>query len=291
MTPSARRLVAVSEATDRGHLDDWMLWMRSEGLSERTCRERIQQITRVADYAGANPDELTDRQVVTYLARAKISQSTRAHYDVDLRAWFKWLIQRDLRTDDPMAKLKRPRVPRRRARPIETEHLTKLLASRMHARTKTMMLLCAYQGLRVHEVAKIRGEDVDLLGKRLYVVGKGGVDEWLPLHPKIAWEARLYFRRGWWFPTHIGNRASDTGPILARSVSDIISLAMARAGVPGTAHSLRHWYGTELVRSGADLRVTQDLMRHASLQTTQIYVATSDDRRAEAIARLPEVDG
>jgi integrase/recombinase XerD len=274
---------------DRGHVDDWLLWMRSEGLSERTAVERVQQVLRVAAHADASPDELTDRQVVTYLARAKIGQSTRAHYDSDLRAWFRWLIDRGIRDDDPMIRLKRPHVPRRRPRPVETAHLEQLLASRMHARTRTMILLAAYQGFRVHEIAKLRGEDVDLVGHRLYVVGKGGVDEWLPLNEAIAWESRLYPRRGWWFPTYVGNRDCDVGPVLARSVSHCISLAMARAGVPGTAHNIRHWYGTELVRTGTDLRTTQTLLRHASLQTTQIYVGVGEDRRTEAIGRLPRL--
>lgn len=283
--------VAAIPQASRGHLDDWLLWMRSEGLSERTSVERIQQVLRVASYDQVDPDTLTDRQIVTYLARAHISQSTRAHYDSDLRAWFRWLIDRGIRDDDPMVKLKRPHVPRRRPRPSETAHLQQLLASRMHARTRTMILLAAYQGLRVHEIAKLRGEDVDLVGRRLYVVGKGGVDEWLPLNGRIAWEARLYPQRGWWFPTYVGNRESDTGPVLARSVSHIISLAMARAGVPGTAHNIRHWYGTELVRTGTDLATTRTLMRHASLATTQIYVGVGEDRRVDAVSRLPNLEG
>ena len=60
-----------------------------------------------------------------------------------------------------------------------------------------------------------------------------------------------------------------------------------RAGVDGTAHQLRHWYGTSLVRSGTDIRVAQTLMRHASLATTALYVAIDDGQQRDAIARLP----
>ncbi|WP_062887356.1 tyrosine-type recombinase/integrase [Mycobacterium avium] len=49
---------------------------------------------------------------------------------------------------------------------------------------------------------------------------------------------------------------------------------------------MRHWYGTNLVASGADLRTAQTLLRHANLQTTAIYVQTADNQRAEAINRL-----
>jgi site-specific recombinase XerD len=54
----------------------------------------------------------------------------------------------------------------------------------------------------------------------------------------------------------------------------------------GTPHSLRHWYGTNLVATGADLRTAQTLLRHANLQTTAIYVQVADEKRVEAIDRL-----
>jgi site-specific recombinase XerD len=72
----------------------------------------------------------------------------------------------------------------------------------------------------------------------------------------------------------------------SKSVSDIIGQAMRRAEVPGTPHALRHWYGTILVASGADLRTVQTLLRHANLQTTAIYVQVADEKRAEAIDKL-----
>lgn len=278
-------------------VEDWVLWMQARGMAKRTVHERPQMVGRVAEASDVSPHDLTSRQILTYLARSGASQATRANYHVALTAWCKWLVEHGHREDDPMAQVPRPKIPRRRPRPVETAHLEQLLASRMHRRTRTMILLAAFQGLRVHEIAKIRGEDVDLVGKRLYVVGKGGVDEWLPLHPRIAAEAVGYPRRGYWFTTYVGNlergddRRRTVGPILPASVSSIMSIAMARAGVPGSAHALRHWYGTQLVRAGADLRTAQTLLRHASLATTAIYVGVGEDRRVEAIGRLPDIDG
>lgn len=287
----ADRLRAV-HSDERGNelLEDWVLWMQAQGMAERTYAERPQMVTRAARHATVEAHGLTSRQIMTYLSRAKIGQSTRANYHVALTAWFAWLIDNGHRDDNPMDGIPKPKVPRRRPRPMETAHLKKVLSSRMHRRTRTMILLAAYQGLRVSEIAKVRGEDVDLVGGRIYVVGKGGVDEWLPLHPLIAEEATGYPRRGWWFPTHVGNR-SGSGHILGRSVSTIISNAVHRAGVIGSAHPARHWYGTTLANKGANLRTVQELLRHKNLATTAIYVAVGEDQRAEAIGRLPDVDG
>jgi len=149
-----------------------------------------------------------------------------------------------------------------------------------------MILLAAYQGLRVFEIAKFRGSDIDLVSREMVVEGKGGVHAVLPLHPIIEAEA-AHYGPGLWFPQHVAN-VQNTGHILGASVSSILSTAMKRAGVPGSAHSLRHWHATELLRSGVDSRVTQQLMRHASLATTQRYMHVDDTQRRAGLLLLPD---
>ncbi|MCV7199972.1 tyrosine-type recombinase/integrase [Mycobacterium angelicum] len=130
----------------------------------------------------------------------------------------------------------------------------------------------------------VAGFSDDPSARTLRVTGKGNVTAVLPLHPLLVEAAKRMPQRGWWFP---GNARRRAQPILPRGVSDIIRDAMERAGIPGgTAHRLRHWYGTTLVSSGADLRTTQTLMRHAQLNTTAIYVQASNPKHAEAIDRL-----
>lgn len=273
--------------TDRNHahaLPVWAQQMRAEGLAARTVTEWPRIVLRAARWTEAHPERLTTAHLIDYLA-ALPSASTRQTYFTALQAWHRWLLATGRRTDNPLDGLRRPRAPRRVPHPVATGHLEKLLTSGIRRRTRTAILLCAYEGLRVHEAAKVRGEDIDFVGQRFRVVGKGGVEKWLPLHPVIAVEARRYPRRGYWFPSRI----HPGRPIRRDSLSGVISLAMRRCGIPGTAHSLRHWFGTELLRARANAREAQELLRHASLATIQIYTLVADDALHAAINRLPLV--
>jgi integrase/recombinase XerD len=90
----------------------------------------------------------------------------------------------------------------------------------------------------------------------------------------------------WWFPARHGR----PGHIKGQSVSDLLHDARERAGIVDkqlTGHSLRHSFGTELVRRGANIRAVQELMRHASLATTQGYTQVLDEDRREAQSVLP----
>lgn len=256
--------------------------MQAEGLATRTITEWPRVVLRAARHADADPVTLTTDNLIDYLAGLS-SASTRQTYFTALHAWHRWLVATGRRLDDPLENLHRPRAPRREANLVVTEHIDAVLGSGIRRRTRTAILLGAFQGLRVHEIAKVRGEDVDLIGHRFRVCGKGGVEVWLPLHPIIAEEALHYPRRGYWFPSHVrpGN------PIRRDSLSAAISKAMKRSDVPGTAHSLRHWLANELLNSGADARTVQSLMRHASLATVQIYTRVDAGRQRAALDRLP----
>lgn len=285
-TPWSRTQSAMATDADETLLSSWARRMRAEGLAERTITEWPRVVQRAARHADAGPATMTADQIIDYLAGLPTA-GTRQTYFSALRAWHRWLVTRHVRADNPMDELSRPRAPRGEPHPVATSHIDALLVSGIRRRTRTAILLGAYQGLRVHEIVKVRGEDIDLIGQRFRVVGKGGVDKWMPLHPIIAAEARTYPRRGYWFPSP----TRPGRPIRRDSLSAVISRAMDRAEVPGTAHSLRHWLGTELVRSGVNARIVQTLMRHASLATTAIYTLVDSDQQRAGLLALPEMSG
>lgn len=244
-------------------------------------------VQRVARLVERPAEELDVEDVLGFLS-GTFQASTRQTYHVNLDSWFRWMELMGVRDDNPMRRLSIPKAKRRAPRTVATAHVVRLLETRMHARTRSMCLLAAYQGLRVSEIAKFRGSDIDPVARELRVIGKGGVDAVLPLHPIIEAEAEKY-GPGWWFPQWKPNALGETGGhVLGRSVSTIIANAMRRAKIPGSAHSLRHWYATELLRAGVDCRIVMELMRHASLATTQRYLHVDDSQRRAGLLLLPD---
>lgn len=263
-------------------VDEWELWQQASRRSARTISERVGLIHRLLTETGTTPMTTSAMDVARWLsAHGDWGPSTAATYFSYLQSWFKWLVLLEHRQDNPMVKLAAPRRPERSPRPVSNPGLIRLLSLRMHRRTHVMILLGALAGLRVSEIAKVKGEDID--GDRIYVDGKGGKKAWVPLHPILIEVAATMPKRGWWFP---GNSRRPGQHILSKGVSDIIGNAMRRGGIPGTPHALRHWYATTLLTEGADLRTVQELMRHSSVQTTQVYTQVPDERRISAIGRL-----
>lgn len=264
-------------------LQRYEIWMQGRGLSVRTITESMGTLRRLERITGRPAHTVAALAISRFLGSEALGPRSRYTYYVQLAGFYRWLANEDGGANT-MAHIPRPRLPRSVPRPITTGQLQTLLAIRMHRRTRVMILLAAFAGLRAHEIAKIRGQDVDPDARTLHIIGKGGHAATIPLHPLLVEAAETMPRHGWWFPA---NSRRPGQHVLARTVIDVIGEAMRRAGIPGgTAHRLRHWYGTTLVASGTDLRTAQTLLRHSNLASTAIYTQVFDDRRVEAIDRL-----
>lgn len=267
-------------------LDAWDTWMLAAGLADRTRTERRRIVEQVTTANGQHPADFTSPALLAWLASIPGASSRLTYYRA-LQAWHRYLTECGLRSGDPMAGLPKPREPKRVARPLPTAALDRLLASGIRRKTRAMVLLASYGGLRVHEIAKVRGEDVDWDGATLRVQGKGAKVRWQPLPPALLAVAASFPAEGWWFPSarHPGR------PIRRDTVSTTISRAMGRAGIMGTAHQARHWLGTESLAAGTDLRVVQELLGHERIATTQLYTLVSAEQKRAAVLKLPTLGG
>lgn len=266
-------------------LDMFRDYQLAQGLAATTIRNRDSIVRGMETYTGvtaAAADVFTLRR---YVGRPGIAAGSRRTVRGALAAFYGFLKDEGLRTDDPTNRLPKVIAPKGEPRPFTQTQVDAMLNGGAYRHTRAMILLGYYQGFRVSQIARVRGEDIDLLGMTIITVGKGTKERRLPLHETVAELAATMPCVGYWFPS----RKTPGEPVHAASVTDLITKAKKRAGITDprlTPHSLRHGFGTDLVEEGVDVRVVQELMMHESLATTQIYTGVSERRKREALTVL-----
>lgn len=281
-------------------LSEFALNQRAAGLSERTIQNRHELLSLLAKSSEKGPLEIEKRDLLLTLSRnnprtgTPISSGTKQSNRSYFQTFFRWLKKEGYRDDDPAADLPKVKMPRRKPRPFRIEQVERMLDCGVYKRTRDMIIIGALSGLRLGEIVKIRGEDLDLESGILYAVRKGGIECSVALHPTLLDLAEEYPRNGWWFPSPTKNKLfpKGDGHILMKSASDRIGKAIRRSGIHDvrlTGHSLRHYYATTLLREGVDIRCVQEMMAHSSLSTTQMYLEVTDSQMVAAVEKIPSI--
>lgn len=274
------------------YLDRYERWMRSAHRSARSRSQRLRMAAKVLrrwpDPASATPEQVTDwlSSLVKHPRDGKDEPATAtlATYHSDAHAFFKWLSNPDigLIPVDPMASslVERPHPRRGVPKPLSVAERERALDA-AHGNMRAWLLLALYAGLRASEIGAFRGEQID----ERYIVfhGKGDKESAIPTHERIWRLAERYPRAGWWFPS-----PAHDGHVSGNSVSILVGRHFRSVGImSGSIHRARHSFGTTLLQRGANMRKVQEMMRHESLATTQIYTAITDDELRAAINLLP----
>lgn len=280
-----RRLASSRVLSD--HLD----YMRWCNLRPSTISQRIYALARFAafihhDVLDATAEEVgAFRDRLTRAGQPLAARSQRAEL-AHLRGFFTWAcVVAEIRDDDPMLRVPKPKTPRNLPHPIpESELATAIQTAR--DRIRPFFLLAAFEGLRACEISPLRGEDIWWHASPPLIIireSKGGDEQAVPLHPVVAAELERLPRRGWLFP-----KLDGSGPLKPHSISHLANEHLHRIGSSYTLHSCRHRFGTLCLRlSGGDLRTTQELMRHASPASTAMYTLVDMGAAAGVVNGLP----
>ncbi|WP_022886340.1 tyrosine-type recombinase/integrase [Glaciibacter superstes] len=270
----------------------WARFMQAEDLTDATITERLRFIRHV-ERATGDLLTLTRHDLISFMGSNETwTNSTKQHYRSALHTFFTWLQDEGVRLDNPAARLPKVKARKRTPNPATVDDIALVLNGGAYARTRRMVALHYYVGLRVHEIAKAHGHDVDWNERTIRVYGKGKKTRVLPLNDAVWEVVKDLPRDGYWFPNWKANKlfALGEGHILSNSVSDVLSRAMRRSGIIGhKPHDLRAATATEQNRAGVSPFVIQQNMRHENMDTTTKYVLVDIEQMRAGFNALPAV--
>jgi integrase/recombinase XerC len=282
-----RRYSPYTVRNYRQALEDFYRWLHRANLAKS-----LFEVERLG--------VLDKRQARDFVIEAhrRFDRRTLHNHVSGLRAFFKFWLMRGKVARNPFVGVPLPKLEKRLPQFLTEEQMKRLLEGPQRLlenesidaftawRDRLAMELLYGGGLRVSEAVGLNYGDVDLDSGVARVFGKGCKERVCPLG-KVA--AAVLSK----FQTEFARDSSVKAPVLitarhermnARAVQLLLKryLALAELSLDLTPHKLRHSYATHLLNAGADLRVVQELLGHASLNTTQIYTHVS-------VARLKEI--
>jgi integrase/recombinase XerD len=224
--------------------------------------------------------------------------SSLARLQSSVRGLHRFLAREGIEDDDPTGRLRPPKAARRLPKALSIDQVERLLDAAASGsdeliglRDRALLELLYATGARVSEVVQL---DVDELasGEVVRVRGKGSKERIIPVgsYARAALEAYLtrarpeLSRRGRATPRlFLGARGA---PLSRQSAWLVIQHAAERTELTAhiSPHTLRHSFATHLLQGGADVRVVQELLGHASVATTQIYTHVSVDALRDVYA-------
>jgi integrase/recombinase XerD len=277
-----RGLSGHTIAAYRRDLARYTEFLRSRGVRDgRAVRDRDVSAHVAAVSASTHGDGRSYR--ATSVVRALSS----------IRAFHRFLLREGEAERDPTTGVVRPKLPRRLPRPLSVEDVTRLLAQPdpsvpQGLRDRAVLETLYGAGLRVSELVGTDVDDVDLEEGSLRVLGKGGKERDVPLGRFARDAISAYLVR---VRPQIASRRSRSalflnlrgGRLTRQGCAGILERYAVAAGLGRrvSPHVLRHSFATHLLEGGADVRVVQELLGHASVATTQVYTLVTREHLRE----------
>lgn len=309
-----RPLDAIPDAT-RGaaalslEAEDFLVWLTAErGRSKNTVAAYRRDLAGYEAWLrrrGADPLAVTADDLIEFVGDRRASHdaaSTVARQLAAIRMLHRFLATEEIRPDDPTAALDGVKVPKGIPKPLTEAQVTSLLdavvgGDPLARRDRALLELLYATGARISEAVGLSLADVDRSAGLVRLFGKGSkerivpfgsaaaraLDEWLAPSGRDALAPAQWKRRGdseAVFLNQRGGRLTRQGAwLVITKYGRLAGLTRdGTAGVELSPHVLRHSCATHLLDHGADLRIVQELLGHASISTTQVYTKVSQER-------------
>jgi integrase/recombinase XerD len=292
----------------QGYLDHLAV---ERGLAANTLlsyrRDLRRYVAFLAARGHAGVGDVHEQDVAEYLAVLRmgdewhqpLGSGSAARALVAVRGFHQFCQREGISGVDPAREVHPPAPPRRLPKAMTVEDIERLLAAAVSGdagprglRDRALLELLYGTGARISEAVGLDLDDLDLSGGAVHLHGKGGKDRVVPVGSFARHAIEAYLVRG--RPALVsGGRGSPAvflnargGRLSRQSAWTVLRMAAERAGITAdvSPHTLRHSFATHLLDGGADVRVVQELLGHASVTTTQVYTLVTVDRLREVYA-------
>jgi integrase/recombinase XerD len=294
------------QAEVRAYLDHLAV---ERGLAANTLSSYRRDLRRYVDVLTARGrtaiGQVGEDDVVSFLAGLRegddrhppLAAGSAARAVVAVRGLHRFAVREGLSAADPARDVRPPAPPRRLPKAIAIDEVERLLAAAgppdtaRGLRDRALLELLYGTGARISEAVGLAVDDVDRADAAVRLHGKGGKDRVVPVgrYAGEALEAYLVRARpvlnvrGQGVPALFLNARG--GRLSRQSAWSTLRSAAGRAGLKDVSpHTLRHSFATHLLDGGADVRVVQELLGHASVTTTQVYTLVTVDKLREVYA-------
>ena len=306
MTAPAAAPAALLGAV-QGYLDHLAV---ERGLSANTLDAYRRDLTRYVDLLVARgrttPAEVQEADVREAVLEVRtgtdghtpLAASSTARFLAAVHGWHRFVAMEGLAPTDPSTEVRPPARPRRLPKALAVEDVVRLLDAAgqgdgpVPLRDRALLELLYSTGARISEVVGLDVDDLDPEVGQVLLRGKGSKERVVPVGSFALEAVEAYRVRS---RPELAAHGTGTPALflntLGRRLSRqsgwaVLRTAAEHAGIVGdvSPHTLRHSFATHLLAGGADVRVVQELLGHASVTTTQIYTQVSPDQLREVYA-------
>lgn len=281
------------------HIDGFSRWLKVEkGYSDNTVESYCRDLSEFAEQAGVDEPGRIDTPMVrsfVYSLSGHNKSTSVARKLSALRTFFRFLLREGVIGVNPVLPIAMPKHDRYMPAFLTVDEIFALLETpggtdTFALRDRAILEMLYSTGVRVAELVGLDLNRLDLVEESVRVIGKGNKERLVPVGTPAVEAIRVYMPQRQLLSGNRGRRGrveeksalflnSRGQRLTARSVERLVSDYALRAGIINrvTPHALRHSFATHLLEMGADLRVVQELLGHASLSTTQRYTHLNMD--------------
>ncbi|MBA2550930.1 MAG: site-specific tyrosine recombinase XerD [Nocardioidaceae bacterium] len=278
------------------------------GLAHNTLTSYRRDLQRYVDFLGRLGREqlrdVTEADVAAFLGYLRegdeqhpaLSSGSAGRAVVAVRGLHKFALRERLVIQDVAAPVRPPSPPKRLPKALSVTEVEALLTASGSAgtalavRDRALLELLYGTGARISEATGLDVDDVDLEDRAVLLSGKGGKQRLVPVGSFAVDAVRIYLTGARADLVSTGTPAlflnARGGRLSRQSAWAVLVRSAERAGLRKevSPHTLRHSFATHLLDGGADVRVVQELLGHASVTTTQIYTLVTVDKLREVYA-------